>query len=190
LDKSEIRSSYLQKRTDKAPEELRLLSIKVQEAFISSPEFRASGYLALYSGFRGEVSTDLIAEQARGEGKSLAYPKVMGHNPPHLAFFAVGSPGRLSPGAFGILEPDGEALARGELDLKAVDCIVVPGVAFDRYGTRLGYGKGFYDRRLAKASCDIVALAYGFQVMDAALPRQPHDEKMDMIVTEKEVLRF
>jgi len=190
LDKSEIRSSYLRKREELSPEESKLLSIKVQESFVRTPEFKDAGSIALYSSFRGEVLTDLIAGQACREGKHLAYPKVMGHNPPHLAFFRVGGPDELIPGAYGIMEPDDEAQQAGETDIKGFDCIVVPGVAFDLFGYRLGYGKGFYDRQLSGASASIVALSYDQQVMKEALPLDSHDVKMDILVTDKKVLRF
>lgn len=190
LDKSKVRSSYLQKRADVSPEELRLLSVKVQEAFIATPEFQNADSIALYSDFRGEVSTGLIASRAGREGKSLAYPKVMGHDPSHLAFFKVQSAEQLIPGAYGIGEPGGSSLDAGEMDIKGFDCIVVPGVAFDIFGFRLGYGKGFYDRQLSFADGVIVALAYDLQIMKDALPVEPHDVRMDVVVTDKEVFRF
>lgn len=190
MDKSEVRSIYLRKRGELSPEELRLLSIKVQESFVLTPEFKDARSIALYSSFRGEVLTGLIAERARRAGKGLAYPKVMGHNPPHLAFFMVDGPDDLVPGAYGIMEPGQEAQLSGEADVRGFDCIVVPGVAFDIFGLRLGYGKGFYDRQLSGARATIVALSYDRQVMEEALPFDSHDVKMDVLVTEKEVLRF
>ncbi len=190
MEKNEIRSSYLRGREEISPEESKLLSIKVQESFVLTPEFKAARSIALYSSFRGEVLTDLIAGQAWKEGKRLAYPKVMGHHPPQLAFFRVGGPDELTPGAYGIMEPGDEARLAGETDIGSFDCIVVPGVAFDIFGYRLGYGKGFYDRRLSGASATIVALSYGRQVIKEALPFDSHDVKMDVLVTEREVLRF
>jgi 5-formyltetrahydrofolate cyclo-ligase len=197
LNKNEIRSSYLQKRVNVPAEELKAMSLRVQRAFTSTSEFREATSIVLYSGLSNEVATDLIARRVLAGGRPLAYPKVVGHDPPRLAFFRVGSLEHLSLGAYGILEPNAEATEAGEVDVKDFDCIVVPGVAFDVLGNRVGFGKGFYDRRLStlsngshsKASV-IVALAYGFQVMKDALPVEPHDVRMDMIVTEKEVLRF
>jgi len=190
LDKREVRSSYLQKREELSLEDVRALSIKIQESFVLTPEFLSAENIALYSGFRGEVSTDLIAERAGLLGKHLAFPKVMGHNPPHLAFFRVGGTGELVAGAYGIMEPSLIAQQRGEAYIKGFDCIVVPGVVFDLFGFRLGYGKGFYDRQLSRASASIVALSYDWQVMEDALPVESHDVKMDVLVTDKEVLRF
>ncbi len=190
MDKREVRSSYLQKREEISLEDSRVLSLKIQESFVLTPEFLSAESIALYSGFRGEVWTDLIAERAGLAGKHLAFPKVMGHNPPHLAFFWVGGYDELVAGAYGIMEPSPRAQQVGEADIKGFDCIVVPGVAFDLFGFRLGYGKGFYDRQLSRVSASIVALSYDWQVREEALPVESHDVKMDVLVTDKEVLRF
>ncbi len=190
MDKREVRSSYLQRREKISLEDSRALSLKIQESFVLTPEFLSAGSIALYSGFRGEVWTDLIAERAVLAGKHLAFPKVMGRNPPHLAFFRVEGLDELVAGAYGIMEPNLKAQQAGEADIKGFDCIVVPGVAFDLFGFRLGYGKGFYDRQLSGASASIVALSYDWQVMEDALPVESHDVKMDVLVTDKEVLRF
>ena len=90
------------------------------------------------------------------------------------------------------MEPGCKAQEVGEVDIEVFDCIVVPGVAFDIFGSRLGYGKGFYDRQLLRkrAGSKVVALSYHWQVMEDALPIEPHDVKMDVLVTDKEVLIF
>ncbi len=104
-----------------------------------------------------------------------------------LEFVRVDSRADLAHGAFGVMEPSGRDLvAPAQLDL-----VVVPGVAFDRSGYRLGYGKGFYDRALHDTTAKTVhvGLSYEFQLV-GALPAEKHDIGMDLIVTEEHILRF
>ena len=68
-----------------------------------------------------------------------------------------------------------------------LDLIIVPAVAFDRRGNRLGRGKGFYDRLLQKAKCPKIGIAYHFQLLDE-IPAEPHDIPMDKIITEQGIL--
>lgn len=91
----------------------------------------------------------------------------------------------LTPGKFGIPEPANPVWARpDELDL-----ILVPGVAFDRSGNRLGRGGGFYDRLLPLYRAARVAIGFDFQTVNA-LPTEPHDCRMDFLITESEFLEF
>ena len=90
----------------------------------------------------------------------------------------------LQKGTFGILEPKPEAMnlvAPDELDL-----VLVPGIAFDKRGYRLGYGGGFYDAFLAQTKSVKVGLAFDFQIVDL-LPTREEDERVDLIVSEKTV---
>jgi 5-formyltetrahydrofolate cyclo-ligase len=81
---------------------------------------------------------------------------------------------------FGIGEPTGEEFT----NLDAVELIMVPGVAFDRTGNRMGRGRGFYDRLLKSTpNATKIGLAYDFQMMDA-IPTEPHDVKMNLVITD------
>ena len=81
---------------------------------------------------------------------------------------------------FGIGEPTGEEWT----DLAAVELIAVPGVAFDREGNRMGRGRGFYDRLLKSTPNAVkIGLAYNFQMLDA-IPTEPHDVKMNLVITD------
>ena len=94
----------------------------------------------------------------------------------------------LVTGPFGIPEPRPEG--RKVVDLARVDALVIPGVAFDEHGNRLGWGAGFYDRLLERARPDvpIIALAYECQIVPA-VPAEGHDVRMSVIVTEQRVIR-
>jgi len=109
-----------------------------------------------------------------------------------LALFAVAGPGELEPAGFGLLEPS-EAVRREPgraVDPASVDLVVVPGLAFDRRGGRLGHGRGYYDGLLPRCPdrAPRVALAFECQVVDA-VPMGPRDQPMDLLVTERAVYR-
>ena len=104
-----------------------------------------------------------------------------------LAIFSIRSMYDLAPGAYGILEP---VEARAErVDPAKIDVVLVPGSVFDYRGGRFGYGGGFYDRFLSRDAPRAVriGLAFSFQVLDN-IPIKPHDELMDYIITERQVI--
>jgi 5-formyltetrahydrofolate cyclo-ligase len=177
-------------------EEVARKSALVQARFVGLEEFRSARAIALYSSVRNEVQTHEVFSRALGEGKEVFFPRVtdpgvtdpgVSDGSPHLEFIKVAGPDDLNAGSYGILEPrqDGQRLDPGSFD-----CMVVPGIAFDEVGTRLGYGKGYYDRALASAGCPVVALAFDFQVLGELLPAVEHDVRVDSVVTETRVLRI
>ena len=91
----------------------------------------------------------------------------------------------LCPGAYDILEPKQDC--RKPIDLDTIDIIIVPGVAFDTTGNRMGHGKGYFDRLLKHLDALRIGLAFEFQIV-SHVPMDPHDEKMDIIVTEKQII--
>jgi len=95
---------------------------------------------------------------------------------------------QLSPGCFGILEP-----CRNGVDHQAdeADLIVIPGVAFDQSGHRIGYGKGYYDRFLQHPgrTAGLVGLCHDFQLIEGNIPADRHDIRMELVVTEKRIIR-
>jgi 5-formyltetrahydrofolate cyclo-ligase len=150
---------------------------------INSKEFKSAKTVGAYYAFGSEVRTNLIIEKAHSLGKKVALPSVEGET---LTFYEL-SPGQcLVKGRFGIMEP----LPYGPVD--NIDLLVVPGVAFDRQGYRLGYGKGYYDRYLEKNKKTIslcAGLAYSFQLLNS-LPLREHDMRLDAIATENEIHYF
>ncbi|MBI5560037.1 MAG: 5-formyltetrahydrofolate cyclo-ligase [Deltaproteobacteria bacterium] len=192
VTKESLRAELLGRRSRLSFEEVYRLSLMIQKRFTAMREFRSAKRLVIYSSFRNEVLTDEIFLRAVGEGKEVYFPRVVRLAPsgakgaPHLSFYMVKDRRELSPGSYNILEPPHGGVEAGP---EAFDCAVVPGVAFDTSGTRLGYGKGYYDRVLTRTRCPVVALAFGFQCLAEALPSEPHDVRVDSIVTENKVLR-
>ncbi|HWI50966.1 MAG TPA: 5-formyltetrahydrofolate cyclo-ligase [Symbiobacteriaceae bacterium] len=191
MEKTELRKFMMERRLAQAPAERERLSLAAQAALIGSPAFAAARLVLLYIAFRGEVATEAIAAAAVAAGKGLALPRVI-REPRGLVLHAYnGDPATLARGAYGIAEPrpDWPVVAPA-----AVDLVVVPGVAFDRTGGRLGYGGGYYDRllpeiRAAHPGAMLVGLAYDCQVTDG-LPRDPHDIPVDGLATELGYVSF
>ncbi len=139
----------------------------------------------VYVDFRAEVETGTLLEEVLERGKRLVLPKVQPRG--LLACLRVtDTKDDLVAGRHGILEPrsDGTiAVCPREIDL-----VVVPGVAFTRYGYRLGYGGGYYDRFLAQEAPGAVAIGLAFEVqMAECLPVESHDRPVDMVITESGV---
>ena len=185
MPKRSLRNSMLQQRRQLSEAEVLHRSFVVQRRLLCLDLFRRAQTVALYSPVHNEVSTLHLLRDALAGRRSVVMPQVAGES---LVFRRVRSLEDLAPGCFGILEPRPEtaAVALAELDL-----IVLPGVAFDRRGHRLGYGKGYYDRALLAAgdTCRRVGLAFDFQLVDC-LPTFDHDMRLDLLLTESEVLDF
>lgn len=182
MPKGTLRALTLARRRALAPEQVKERSAELQRRFLALPEFRRVSVIALYAPIHGEVETGLVASAALAAGKTVIFPAVVEDD---LEFRAVRALGELVPGRFRIPEPAGEAV-----EVSGADLIVVPGVAFDQCGRRIGYGKGFYDRSLHRleGSGKLVGFCYDFQLVEEIVG-EPHDVTMDLIVTELRVVR-
>ncbi|MCK4509003.1 MAG: 5-formyltetrahydrofolate cyclo-ligase [Desulfuromonadales bacterium] len=184
MPKRSIRTRFLAERRSRPLESCISSSAEIQLRFLQSELFHRAECLALYSAIHNEVLTETVSARAFELGKTLVYPRIKDDD---LEFVEVLSLADLTRGAFGVLEPQGDRLrAVEELDL-----VVVPGVAFDQSGHRLGYGRGFYDRTLSacRADCAKVGLAYDSQLLDT-LPVAEHDQKLSVLMTESRTLNF
>lgn len=184
MPKKSIRDTMLGRRKQLSAEICLNRSLKAQQRLLELPQFAAASTVGLYSPVWNEVFTEEIFRAARAQGKRVAYPRIDGHG---LEFIEVADPQELCPGGFGILEPCGSQC----VSLPALDLVVVPGVAFDLAGFRLGYGKGFYDRVMSCGErCGVlIGLCYELQMLDS-LPSESHDVRMDLVATEERTLRF
>ncbi len=148
-------------------------------------EFAEARIVALYAPIHNEVETADVARKALEAAKIVLFPAVC---PAGLEFRRISDLAVLRKGAFGIPEPDAGCPLHspGEADL-----LVVPGVAFDMRGGRIGYGKGYYDRTLhhLEGSGRLVGFCYDFQLVEG-IAGEPHGVRMDMIVTECRVIRL
>ena len=146
-------------------------------------DFKKSGVVAAFASIRGEIDTYPILEGVLSTGKRLALPHVS-KDKTQLRFYEVKNLNTLTPGEFGILCPEPvHAVAMDKIDL-----ILVPGLAFDLKGYRLGFGKGYYDRALPNLRPDAlsVGLCYSFQLVDT-VPAGTHDIPVKALLHEKDL---
>ncbi len=188
MKKAALRALVQEMRRSMAFEDVLAKSLEAQRRLAASSFFRDARRLALYASFSNEVLTDELLKAALRDGKEVSYPLVARDNPRRLKFYRVSSVDELGPGSYDIREP--KPRSGGEVEISGLDLVVVPGVAFDRAGARLGYGKGYYDMALKGAACPVVALAYDFQVLDEEIPAEAHDVPVGAVVTEKRIVEF
>lgn len=185
MNKADIRRCMLEKRRSLSRGESLEKSLVIQQKLLATSLYENSTVIALYSSFCGEVQTGLIIEKALSGGKKVVMPKIKMEQCT-MKFIPISKEDDLVENACGFKEPlheDLEGFASSGINL-----IVVPGVAFDLGGNRLGMGKGYYDRALGSViRNNIVALAYEFQVMDA-VPSDSHDVPMGTIITEERII--
>src|SRR2546422_4629910 len=153
-----------------APERARR-GLAVAEWLFSMPEVSRARVLLLFASFGAEVPTDSILERAFAAGARVLLPYVADSGTLRAA--PIESPDDLAPGYRGIREP----ARRPPVDAEIADVAVVPGVAFDRLGHRLGFGGGFYDRFLGSLPRRIlrIGIAFGVQIVEE-VPAGPNDE--------------
>ena len=180
--KKALRRQLLDRRACLSPAEMACMGRAAQALVIGLELFRSAQTLALYAPTRGETDTADIHRAALAAHKSVCYPRV---EQERLRFYRVKSRAELVIGRFGILEPGPES---HEIAPEDLDLILLPGVAFDQRGFRLGYGRGFYDRFLAESNFSGVkiGMGYTFQMLDC-LPVEGHDQPMDLVVTNQTV---
>ena len=147
------------------------------------PSYRKAATVLWYAAMSSEVATLPAIEAALAEGKRVAVPWCDGDD---LALWRLESIAELEPGAWGIPEPVAERRRDPERQVAAaeIELAVVPGLAFDRSGRRLGHGKGYYDRLLARSPAVRAGLCFDAQVFPE-VPAGPRDAVMDWLVTER-----
>ena len=182
LGKKEIRAEVKKRRREADEETLHEKSLQILERFRQLSAYKDASLLLAYVDAKREVETRLLMRCAWDDGKKVAVPRVDGDGIMH--FYYLRSLKDLEPGAFGIMEPRADCrICEPEEGL-----LLMPGVAFDEQGHRVGYGGGYYDRYLEKHPHLIhIALAFEFQIFPE-VPSEKHDICPDLIVTEKRIL--
>jgi 5-formyltetrahydrofolate cyclo-ligase len=166
----------LKMRNKLNPQDVAKKSKIIQEFVINTEEFQQAEVVGTYFAFGSEVTTELIIGRAKTLDKKIALPRV---EEDKITFYELSSTKSLIKGKFGILEPPPYG------HLSEIDLLIVPGIAFDKKGNRLGYGKGFYDRLLlsGKRTTFSIGLAYSFQLVEN-LPYDLYDKRLDAIASE------
>lgn len=161
------------------------VSLEIARRLLGFPEFLAARAVMSYVDMRTEVRTGAILDAAWRMGKRLYVPWCApGYD---ILPYCIEGREELEPGTFGVLEPAGSVRAAPERlgRIEDLDLIVVPGLAFDPQGRRIGYGKGYYDNFLRRATARtlVVALAYQCQLAER-VPATGHDIPVDLVLTE------
>jgi 5-formyltetrahydrofolate cyclo-ligase len=161
------------------------LSRTICERFMALPEYARAKTVLFYIDVRAEVRTRHSLPAALTSGKSIIVPWC--NDQGELELFRLADMNELAIGMYKILEPKPElrALPEKQCTAEELDLVMVPGVAFDRRGARMGHGKGYYDKLLQHARPDtpLVALAFECQLFPE-IPVAQHDIFMDKIITE------
>jgi len=183
--KAEARARALHRREALGPEYRQEASRGISERLRQEGVWREASVVFLYCGYKDEVQTAELMEAAFREGKRVFLPKVVSDS--GMVFVQADPAEELVYGAYGIPEPSMTGNPGAEV---RPDIIIVPCVAADRRGNRIGHGKGYYDRSLVKyGDIPFVCLAYDCQLADE-FETEDTDIKMDMIITEKEIIRL
>ncbi|MDO8340336.1 MAG: 5-formyltetrahydrofolate cyclo-ligase [Candidatus Burarchaeum sp.] len=181
--KKQMKSDMLAKRKSHACELVEKKSAAIMERLFALPEFRKAKTILFYAAKKDEVQTLEMIQKALDMGKTVALPitVVEGKN---LVLAEVRNLSRLSEGAFGVLEPMDYVPVKPE----EVDLVIVPGVAFDVHGDRLGHGMGYYDKLLKQMPDALfIGLAFEFQMVED-IPEEEHDVSVHKVVTEERVI--
>ncbi len=191
VHKQNIRNKYLSYRDSMTRKERLTKSMKIWENLKKEKSFQEADIVLVYMDYRSEVmTTGLVEELLLSESdKRVFAPVVEGFD---VVFYEIESLSDLYPGYQSIREPqrDKEKQFTQKLMEENKCFLLVPGSVYDRELSRMGYGKGFYDRFLRQfKGIRNAGLAFSCQIAPAPLPAEPHDEKVDMVITEDEVIR-
>lgn len=187
-DPISCRSQILSKRDRLSFSTMSYLSKKITNSFRKLEEYKNSRMPLIYVSFRSEVDTHQLIRERLNSGLEVAVPKTDVTNRRLETYLLKDWEKGLRPGAYGILEPDVKVASL--IRPSQIDMVVVPGSVFDRRCGRYGYGGGYFDRFLSIEAPQAlrIGLAFSLQVLQE-IPLKTHDQRMDIIVTENEILR-
>ena len=182
-EKATLRATAEQRRREQ-PDKDRLSAV-ICDRFAGLAEYLAAETVMVYVGVRNEVRTRPFVAAALAAGRRLVVPYCVGRE---LHLFRLDGLEELEIGHFGIPEPAAgmRHLVPRRVAPAALDVVMVPGVAFDRRGGRIGHGKGYYDQLLARVRPDafLAGLAFECQLFPT-VPMEDHDVFLDAVITEK-----
>lgn len=188
-EKKALRKEILTRRKNIDAAEKEEMDKKILNRFFESKYYKEAKNIFIYISYDSEINTREIINKAFKDGKKIYVPRTE-FETRLMDAVEITSFDNLIKSSYGILEPSMEVL---QVNPNKLDLIVVPGVAFDRNGGRMGYGAGFYDRYFKKINKDNIkrivklALAYDFQVLEK-VPMSVQDVPVDFIITEKEFI--
>lgn len=159
MDKKALRKIIREKKRAMTPEQIAAASFRLETMFLQTNQYALANTIYAYLPYNQEVRTEGIILRALADGKRVAVPKVYGDE---MRFILIDDLENLAPSNMGIPEP----VADGPVAKDPFALILMPGLAFDPQGHRIGYGGGFYDKFLAaEPQHPTIALCYDFQML-------------------------
>ena len=175
MDKKALRSQIREKKRAMTKEQIFVSSKALTEKFIATPQYAAAKTIYGYLPYNQEVRTEMILEKAFEDGKRVAVPKCYGDE---MRFIYITDFDRLEKSEMGIPEP----IDDGPVAEDPTALVLMPGLAFDKDGHRIGYGGGYYDKYLSKEpGHPTVALCYEFQMLPQ-LDTEEFDIPVDLVL--------
>jgi len=183
--KSEIRRFINKKRIMLTPSEAKERGHLVEQRLMKTDLYCKAQCICCYVSVKNEVDTHHLIRTSLCLNKKVGVPKTTNNG--QIINIEIHAFSDLKPTSIGLMEPLGESLTK--ISPINFDLIVVPGIAFDKKGNRVGFGGGFYDRFLGLTTAPKVGLAYDFQLLED-LPIDDHDFKLDFLFTESTICTF
>lgn len=179
-EKGALRREMRLRLSQIAPHQRAAWSRGIARRVLAMDDVAKAQRLMLFCGMDTEPDTLPLMDRLAGMGKEVYLPRVLGKGEMDMVRYLPGCP--MTPGPYGILQPVGPACRL------APHLVLAPGVAFDRWGGRLGHGAGYYDRFLAHTGAPAVGLAFELQMVEK-VPGEEHDVKMGLVITQRSVYR-
>lgn len=180
VQKAALRKHLLEKRDAISAELRNISSKKIYKNLKQVDSYINSQNVACYFPIGSEVDTHNIMLDILEHGKHILLPKIVDNS---LEFYDIPNLGKLEKGSFDIMEPK-DSCKKAE----KIDCVLVPTIGVSKSGDRLGYGKGYYDKFLSSTKAIKISLTYSRQVVKS-IPSEHYDIKIDLIVTENEIIK-
>lgn len=182
--KKRIREEFLKKRRKQPYKDIVEKSNKIFSKILETKEYKKAKNILVYLSLKDEVSTEKLIVEMILKKKNVYAPKI---NIKKDLMDAIKITEKTSffENKIGIYEPvDGEKAKKSDIDL-----IIIPAIAFDYWGHRIGFGNGCYDRFLTNMTAFKLGVGFDFQIIES-IPAEEHDIKVDMIITEKRIIRY
>ena len=179
-----IRMQNLAKRNTLDKEQIKQKSSLIQEKLEQLPEYQEAKAILFYFGVKNEVQTGKMIKSTLEKGKKVFLPKT-NFEKRTISIVQINSLENLVETKQGLFEPEGK-----EETVETIDLIILPGVAFDLEGRRIGQGMGFYDSLLRKTKTNVPLVGLCFEEnIEEEIPTESHDIEMNIIITDQKTTR-
>ncbi len=187
-ERDTLRREVLAARNALPEEERSGKSDVIAETLMAHPSIFRADHVFCYMHYQSEVQTTGLIIALLGAGKTVSVPCTLKDENRLLAVRITDPFSQVVPGYCGIPEPVDRLVEEEQCAPESIDVVIVPGSVFDRHGGRMGYGGGFYDRFFSNGAAAAlrIGVAFELQLVDR-VPMEPHDQFMDLLVTEKEI---